>query len=216
VEAMTTDRVMTLTTERVVQKSWNCSKVVAGPSSVFARQPSGRKALFDSIHHTSKTGHYDKTPAIPTATSLPRFDGSWRPRTLKPNSKEFRTVQGNVPTFTKSMMGDQVDSRKPSSGAFGFGTMGRRLPGLPGVQGGVHTTDVYISKKHAEINYCKESPGPVYTMKSGFGNQKPSQFRSSSAWRFGTQERFQPGRRGHLPDMTMADPISPGPAAYNY
>lgn len=66
--------------------------------------------------------------------------------------------------------------------------------------------------KHASINYCKQSPGPCYGPGTSLGKQALSSKRTTSAWGFGTADRF----KHSMPDLSKAEESSPGPGAYDY
>mmetsp|Transcript_22303 Transcript_22303/g.26828 ORF Transcript_22303/g.26828 Transcript_22303/m.26828 type:complete len:119 (-) Transcript_22303:110-466(-) len=110
---------------------------------------------------------------------------------------------------TKSMFGNQTDSRKLSSPAYGFGTTTRQLPGLGET---ISNTETYMTKKHAEINFAKSSPGPCYDPSSSLGKQTLSNKRSTQGFGFGSSKRFS----NKHPDTTVSDKISPGPGNYDY
>ncbi|KAK3261824.1 hypothetical protein CYMTET_29287 [Cymbomonas tetramitiformis] len=158
-----------------------------------------RKSSFRPyLGSTSKENHSSSkrafTRSLPSISTMPTANRTW--------AGKYRT--------TKSMYGTQVDSRKPSSSAFAFSGSARSLPGI----GDNVNKEVFYSNNHAAINKCKGSPGPIYNVSSSA--IKVSAKKKSPSWGFGASTRFASGRRGHLPDLSKADPSSPGPGAYDY
>mmetsp|Transcript_13100 Transcript_13100/g.15822 ORF Transcript_13100/g.15822 Transcript_13100/m.15822 type:complete len:302 (-) Transcript_13100:366-1271(-) len=98
----------------------------------------------------------------------------------------------------RSMFGKQHDSRKETAPAFGFGSSDRN-----------GATKVFVTAEHAKSSYGKESPGPVYELKSSLGKQESSKNESSPLFSFGTADRFAKPA-GSVPTRYSV----PGPGAY--
>ena len=81
---------------------------------------------------------------------------------------------------SRTMFGEQCQSKRPSAPAYGFGTASRE-----------HANKLYMSKDHAKLSSGHHSPGPsVYTLRGSVGTQADGRKISSANWSFGTSERF--------------------------
>jgi len=98
----------------------------------------------------------------------------------------------------RSMFGKQTDSRKETAPQFGFGSSDRQ-----------NAAKVFVTAEHAKSSYGKESPGPVYELKSSIGKQDSSKNESSPLFSFGTADRFAKPA-GSVPTRASV----PGPGAY--
>ena len=94
---------------------------------------------------------------------------------------------------TRSMFGSQCLSCRLTAPQFGFGTAHRSA-----------VEKVYLTPEHARTNYGKNSPGPVYDVKSSMGKQENSRNLSAPFFTFGTAERMTLQRASK----------SPGPGHY--
>ncbi|KAL1500547.1 hypothetical protein AB1Y20_013202 [Prymnesium parvum] len=84
-------------------------------------------------------------------------------------------------------VGPQLVGLMPSSPAAGFGTSTRQ-----------HHAKVYQSHEHEKYT-AGDSPGPaMYSFTPAFGKQTTSRRKSSSAWGFGTEDRFDRKRSGRV------------------
>ena len=172
-------------------------------------------------------------PTSPALTSPHR-----RPSTLNNASTFSYNAEPPYPQLTHpsndaisvgslSMLGSQALSHRHSSGAYGFGTSKR--------YGGEMTQ--YISPAHLKSRLCVDSPGPSmcaaaptewgpaqkwpavdapppirrarrYTVQSSLGRQVLDVDRTSVAFSFGLEDRFDADRRERYNNFT------PGPGAY--
>jgi len=99
---------------------------------------------------------------------------------------------------TRSMFGDQVNSKKASSPSYGFGSATRD-----------HAARVFASKELAKATPVSITPGPAgYTLHGSVGKQESSVRPSSAQWQFGTASRFSSAGR------PVVDQKNPGPGAY--
>lgn len=96
----------------------------------------------------------------------------------------------------RSMFGQQHDSKKTTSPIFGFGSADR-----------VQLQKVFLTPEHSKSDYGKNSPGPIYDLKSSVGKQASSKNYSASEFSFGTADRFAKAKTG--PGQSV-----PGPGAY--
>ena len=90
---------------------------------------------------------------------------------------------------TRSMFGDQVNSRKSSAPSYGFGSATREQAAK-------------VSEPLTGV-----SPGPaVYTLRNAVGTQVDGRKPSSAQWQFGTSKRFTA--------VAMVEKKNPGPGTY--
>lgn len=100
------------------------------------------------------------------------------------------------PMGTRSMLGDQVNSRRASAPKFGFGSATRAQAGK-----------VFMSSEHAKLATVGFSPGPAYNLVASVGTQVDGQKASSPQWVFGSADRFM--------GNTKPSHQNPGPGSYD-
>ena len=94
---------------------------------------------------------------------------------------------------TRSMFGDQVNSKKSSAPSYGFGSATREQAAK-------------VSEPFTGV-----SPGPaVYTLPKAVGKQVDGRKMGSPEWQFGTAQRF-----GGFNAVGMVEKKNPGPGTYN-
>jgi len=94
------------------------------------------------------------------------------------------------------MFGAQHDSKKSTAPIYGFGSADRQ-----------QLQKVFLTPEHSKSDYGKNSPGPIYDLKSSMGLQSSSKKTSMPLFSFGTADRFAKPKTG--PGQTV-----PGPGAY--
>jgi len=94
------------------------------------------------------------------------------------------------------MFGVMHDSRKSTAPIYGFGSSDR-----------ANASKVFLTPEHAKTDYGKNSPGPVYDLKSSLGKQATSRNESMPLYSFGTADRFAKGAKSGKAAV-------PGPGAY--
>lgn len=94
------------------------------------------------------------------------------------------------------MFGQQHDSKKSTAPIYGFGSADR-----------ANLAKVFLTPEHSKSDYGKNSPGPIYELKSSIGKQSSSKCGSSPLFSFGTADRFNKPKTG--PGQAV-----PGPGAY--
>jgi len=77
------------------------------------------------------------------------------------------------------MFGQQHDSKKTTAPIFGFGSADR-----------VQLQKVFLTPEHSKSDYGKNSPGPIYDLKSSVGKQASSKNNTAPLFSFGTADRF--------------------------
>jgi len=107
-----------------------------------------------------------------------------------------------------SMLGRQPLSNKTSAATPVFGTSTRD-----------QTLHLYLSKEHSKQGYGKNSPGPVYTVKSGLGKQHESFNLTAPEVKFGSVDRQVLGTSAmhqfsHDPCLKVSGNY-PGPGTYD-
>ena len=86
---------------------------------------------------------------------------------------------------TRTMLGPQVNSKKKSPPAYGFGSGTRE-----------QQAKVFVSQEHAALAGTPDSPGPaVYSHRASVGPQVDGAKESSPLWMFGTERRFSAQER---------------------
>jgi len=104
------------------------------------------------------------------------------------------------PITGRSMLGIQHDSKKATAPIYGFGSADR-----------ANLAKVFLTPEHAKSNYGKNGPGPIYDLKSTFGQQNNSKNPSGPLYSFGTADRFQKASSAGGRRSTSV----PGPGAYS-
>lgn len=98
--------------------------------------------------------------------------------------------------YKRSMFGVQHDSKKSTAPIYGFGSADR-----------TQLQKVFLTPEHSKSDYGKNSPGPIYDVKSSVGQQTSSKNTSAPLFSFGTADRFSRKAK-------MGQGAQPGPGAY--
>jgi len=104
---------------------------------------------------------------------------------------------------TRTMLGPQVNSKKRSPAAYGFGSSTRD-----------QQAKVFVSQEQAALQGTSASPGPaVYTQQASVGPQASGTKESSPLWTFGTEDRWAAQQREN--GTTKYAVAVPGAGTYN-
>ena len=99
----------------------------------------------------------------------------------------------------KSSLGKQPETKKKTSQQVKFGTSARA------------SRKVYVSRHHEREVLGHQSPGPMYLLPNGVGDQITSKNKSAPGTKFGSSDRFSDVKCRGKNELPL---VTPGPGSY--